>query len=378
MLLRGGTVFLDHGAFAIADVAVSSGKIACVGACGQSAADGEVLELNGKFVIPGLIDIHIHGAMGADFSDGTAEAVRMIAAYLAGCGVTSFLGTTMSLPEPQLSQSMAFARGMEAEDPTLATLQGIHMEGPYLSAEKRGAQKADYLQNPDWEQFERLQRASGDRILLVGVAPELPGTAAFIERAAKQCTVSLAHTNADYDTAAKAYRAGASHATHLFNGMRTFSHREPGVVGAALDCAAHVELICDGVHVHPAAVRLVFAAFGPERVCLISDSMRACGMPDGTYDLGGQSVTVREGQATIESGSLAGSVTNLFECMNKAIAFGISRETAILSATRNPAIAAGIYGRVGSITAGKAADLLILDEGFRLCGVIHNGVMIRR
>lgn len=377
MLLRSGTVFVETGVFAPADIAISSGKIACIGGCGSVAEAGEALDLSGKFVIPGLIDIHIHGAMGADFSDGTTQGVRAIAAYLAKNGITSFLGTTMSLPEEQLEKSMAFGPpGMDFEKPTLATLRGIHMEGPYLSREKRGAQKADYLRNPDWEGFERLWRASGGHIRLAAVAPELPGAIAFIQKAAERCTVSLAHTNAGYDTAAKAYRAGASHATHLFNGMTSFSHREPGVVGAAFDYASHAELICDGVHVHPSAVRMVFSAFGPERVCLISDSMRACGMPDGTYDLGGQSVTVQGVQATTNSGSLAGSVTNLFGCMTNAISFGIPRETAILAATRNPANAIGIYDRVGSISPGKAADLLVLNEDFSLNRVIHNGTLL--
>ncbi len=379
MLLRFGTVFLESGVFAPADIAVESGRIACVGACTAYAGSGETLDLSGKLVVPGLIDIHLHGAMGADFSDGTEEAARSIAAYLAGHGVTSFLGTTMSLPEQTLMRSMSLARaGAAPPDPARATLRGIHMEGPFLSLEKRGAQKADYIRQPDWDQFVRLSEASGGNILLVDVAPELPGALAFIEKAAERCVVSLAHTNADYDTASAAYRAGATHATHLFNGMRAFSHRQPGAVGAALDFASHVELICDGVHVHPSVVRLVFAALGPDRVCLISDSMRACGMPDGKYDLGGQSVLVRDGQATIDNGSLAGSVANLYDCMKTAVSFGIPRETAVLAATRNPALAVGIYDRVGSIRAGKAADLLILNEDFSLSGVMHNGVLLNR
>lgn len=377
MLLRSGTVFLEDGRFAKADILVESGNIACVGACPAQAADCETLDLNGKYVIPGLIDIHTHGAMGTDFSDGTPEAVQTIAAYLVHHGITSFLGTTMSLPESRLSQSIALARvGNVSADVALATLQGIHMEGPFLSLEKCGAQNADYIQQPDWDQFERLQAVCGGRILLLSVAPELPGAIDFIAKAKASCTVSLAHTDADYNTAAAAYHAGASHATHLFNGMRAFSHREPGVVGAALDYASHVELICDGVHVHPSVIRLVFAAFGSERVCLVSDSMRACGMPDGIYELGGQSVKVRSGQATIDSGSLAGSVTNLFDCMLNAISYGIPRETAILAATRNPARAVGLYDRIGSISPHKEADLLIMNSDFSLdCVMLHGSIV---
>ena len=377
MLLRSGTVFLENGEFSHADIAIDSGRISFVGTGDGRAADAETLDLSGKFVIPGLIDLHIHGAMGADFSDGSADGVRKIAAYLVSRGVTSFLGTTMSIPEAQLRESMAPDPSvLDAADPSLATMHGIHMEGPYLSHEKRGAQNAAYLQTPDWERFARLNKASGGRILLVGVAPELPGAMEFIKKAAADCTVSLAHTDADYEAAAAAYHAGASHATHLFNGMRAFSHREPGAVGAALDYASHAEIICDGLHVHPSVIRMAFSALGPERVCLISDSIRACGMPEGTYDLGGQTVFVRGRQATIDNGSLAGSVTNLFECMTNAVSFGIPREAAVLAATRNPARAVGIYDRVGSISPGKEADLLILNGDFSLDRVLHRGVIV--
>lgn len=378
MLFRSNNVFLENGVFAPAEVIVRSGKIESVREPGAAQSGDDALDLDDQYLIPGLVDIHTHGAMGADFSDGTAEAAATISAYLAAHGITSFLGTTMSLPEETLSRSCVVARQtVNRSYPRRATLRGINLEGPFLSKAKCGAQNPASIIAPDYGMFLRLDEASGASIRIVDVAPEAPGALDFIANAAAGRTVSLAHSGADYDTASAAYAAGASHATHLFNGMAAYSHKEPGVVGAALDFAAHVELICDGQHVHPSVVRMVFTALGPARVCLISDSMRACGMPDGTYDLGGQAVTVANRRATIETGSLAGSVTNLFDCMAKAISFGIPRETAVLAATRNPAVAAGIYDRVGSVTPGKAADLLILNPDFSLAGVVQNGVLTR-
>lgn len=380
MILKSGNVFLEDGSFSRTDLAIENGRIASIGADLCAGIDHEdELNLQGKFVIPGLVDIHIHGAMGADFSDGIPEGFQAIAEYLLMHGITSFLATSMSLPENTLSKCFLLANRVSKEvTPTRATLQGINMEGPFLSKEKRGAQNADFLSVPDWEIFERLNEASGSNIRLVDVAPELPGALEFISKASAVCAVSLAHTNADYNTASNAYSAGAKHATHLFNGMGVYSHYQPGVVGAALDYAEHAELICDGLHVHPSLVRMVFSVLGPDRVCLISDSMRACGMSDGTYDLGGQAVTVSGKLATIPSGSLAGSVSNLFECMQNAVSFGIPLETAILAATRNPAITIGKYDRIGSISVNKTADLLILNKDLTLCDVIHHGSLLNQ
>jgi N-acetylglucosamine-6-phosphate deacetylase len=370
---------MENGVFARTDVSITNGKISSVGPDSGTELSENVIDLRGKYVIPGLVDIHIHGAMGADFSDGAIESIHTISGYLIRHGVTSFLATSMSLPEDALSRCFSLVRhAIDEVNPARATLQGINMEGPFLSREKRGAQKAEYISAPDGDMFERLNQASGGHIRLVDVAPELPGALEFIAKASTDCTVSLAHTNADYDTASAAFSAGAKHATHLFNGMSAYSHRQPGVVGAALDHAAHAELICDGRHVHPSLVRMAFSVLAPERICLISDSMRACGMPDGQYDLGGQTVTVANKLATIQSGSLAGSVSNLFECMNHAISFGIPKETAILAATRNPAVAIGKYDQIGSISPNKTADLLVLNQDFSLSSIIHHGVFVNR
>ena len=188
----------------------------------------------------------------------------------------------------------------------------------------------------------------------------------FIRQASQLCTVSLAHTTADYDTAMNAFENGAKHVTHLFNGMPPFHHRRPGVVGAAADTGVFVELISDGHHIHPSMVRSVFRLFGDDKVCLISDAMRACGMPEGRYDLGGQVVTVNYGAARIDSGSLAGSVTVLTDCFRKAVQFGVPLECALKAATINPATSAGLDHLLGSLAVGKRADILILNKDLSL------------
>lgn len=373
MILKNADIFCPSGFFQETDLLIRGDRVEALGS--QLSQEGEeVLDLTGKLVIPGLVDIHIHGAMGADFSDGDPRGNEKIMAYLIRWGVTSWLGTSMSLSEEHLCRVFSTAKEqMDGADPALSTLRGINMEGPFLSLARCGAQNTDFIIPPDIEMFRRLFRLSGDSIRLVDMAPELEGSMDFIREASKLCAVSLAHTAADYKTAAQAYSQGASHATHLYNGMEPFLHREPGTVCAAFDHAAHAELICDGLHIHPAVIRNAFRLLGRDRACLISDSMRAAGLENGVYDLGGQEVTVKDGKATIANGSLAGSVTDLFTCMRRAVAFGVPREQAILAATRNPAKAAGLDGLVGALAPGKLADLLVTDPALNLERVMHLG-----
>lgn len=373
MLIQGGNLFCDDGVFHAADLTTDGGVITAIG---ETAADSgeDVIDAAGCYVIPGLVDIHIHGAMGADFSDGTPDAIRTMARFLLQKGVTSFLGTSMALPGERLASIYAAARPMVGQSaPMGATLRGINMEGPFFNAEKRGAQNRDYIIPPDVDLFLRLNEASGGHIRTVAVAPETEGAMDFIRRASALCHVSLAHSCADYDTARRALAAGADHITHVFNGMPAFHHRDPGIVGAAADSDAYVELICDGIHVHPSMVRTVFRLFGEDRVCLISDAMRACGMPDGQYDLGGQCVTVSDGSATIGSGSLAGSVTALSDCLRRAVQFGVPLVSALKAATINPARSVGLEHTVGSLSCGKQADILIVDKSLALKHIILAG-----
>ncbi len=364
MILQNGSIFTALGRFMPADVRIEEGRIAEVAPAG-SLSGGEVLDASGKYVTPGFVDIHIHGAAGEDFCDsvdGDAKHVRAMQQYLGSQGVTSFLGTTMAFSEEILGGIFSTIRPLLGAEGEGAVLRGVNMEGPFFNKSKKGAQAEKYIIDPDWEMFQRLYEASGGSIRLLDVAPELPGAMEFIQKAAKLCTVSIAHTSATYEQAKDAFAHGASHTTHLFNAMPAFTHRAPGVVGAAADDAAHVEMICDGIHLHPAVVRAVFALFGAERVCLISDSMRACGMPNGVYTLGGQTVYMTDGRATLEDGTIAGSATCLAECFRRAVKFGVPLESALRAATINPAQAAGLFDELGSVTAGKRADLLVLGR----------------
>jgi len=221
--------------------------------------------------------------------------------------------------------------------------------------------------------FDRLNSVSGGTIRLVDIAPELPRAMEFIRHASTIATVSIAHTTADYTTAMEAFRSGATHVTHLFNAMPPFSHRDPGVVGAASDAGADVELICDGIHLHPCVIRSVFKWFGDDKVILISDAMMACGLPDGTYELGGQAVDVSAGKATLHDGTIAGSATDLYTCMKRAVEFGIPLESAVRAAAYNPARSAGLDQQIGSIASGKRGDLLLLDTNLSIVQVICGG-----
>ncbi len=321
----------------------------------------DAVDLQGATVIPGLIDVHNHGNSGHDFSDGSYDGLVTMAKYLAAHGITSFAPASMTLPYETLSAAFATARRLADEAPAgCARLMGIQMEGPYFAEKKKGAQNGAYLKTPDFEGFRKLYEDCGGLIRIADVAPELPGAEEFIEKASKLCTVSVAHTDSDYDHAKMAFARGATHLTHLYNAMPGIHHRKPGVIPAAVE-APHVraELICDGMHVHPASVRLAFAMFGGARMVLISDALRCCGMPDGEYELGGQQVFLSGGVAKLADGTLAGSATNLFDCMKNAILFGISEEDAVRAATWNPACALGVQDRVGAIAPGMLADFLI-------------------
>ncbi|MBQ9647748.1 MAG: N-acetylglucosamine-6-phosphate deacetylase, partial [Oscillospiraceae bacterium] len=260
---------------------------AAVNAVGAGVSGGA--DARGCYLIPGLIDIHTHAAVGEDASDGEPEGMPKMSRYYAAKGVTSWCPTTMTLKEPELTKAMHVIRDFRRPDDG-AKVAGVNLEGPFVSYEKRGAQNADNIHAPDAAMFHRLNEASGGIVRLVTIAPEEPGALACIRDVSRVCTVSLGHTAADYDTAMAAYDAGARHATHLFNAMPALGHRAPGVIAAASDAGATVELIADGLHIHPAVVRLTHRLFG-DKLVLISDSLRCAGMPDGDYTLGGQPIT---------------------------------------------------------------------------------------
>ena len=341
----------------------------------------EVIDGQGSYAIPGLIDLHFHGCKGYDFCDGTKEAIAEIAKYEASIGVTAIAPATMTLPVEELERILAVAASYKKEAEVSGTqgadLIGINMEGPFISPAKKGAQDERNIIPCDSDICQRFLDASEGLVKFVGIAPECSEESVhFIQQMKDKVHISLAHTNADYDTAMDAFQAGANHAVHLYNAMPSFTHRAPGVIGAVADNKhVNAELICDGVHIHPSVVRATFQMLGADRMILISDSMRATGMPDGRYTLGGLEVDVVGNRATLVSdGALAGSATNLLDCMRTVVKkMGIPLETAVACATMNPAKALGEYENYGSITSGKKGNVVLLDSELNLKMVVKEG-----
>ena len=380
MIIKNVKVYTEEKLFQEGEIAIGNGRFQ---ESSQITEDKnqEVIDGEGCYAIPGLIDIHFHGCKGYDFCDGTKEAIAEIAKYEASVGVTGIAPATMTLPLEELTHILSVAASYKKtaaqEQLPGADLLGINMEGPFISVEKKGAQDERNIISCNLEICQQFLDASEGLVKFIGIAPEKNNNALQVIQGMKhKVNLSLAHTNADYDTAKAAFDAGANHAVHLYNAMPPFTHRMPGVVGAVAD-SPHVnaELICDGVHIHPAVVRATFRMMGDDRMILISDSMRATGMPDGKYLLGGLAVEVVGNRATLVSnGALAGSATNLMDCMRTAVKkMGIPLETAVACATMNPAKALGEYKDYGSITPGKKADLVLLDSELNLKMVFKDG-----
>ena len=377
MRVTGGQVFDLEKGFIERDVCTDGPLLA------SASRDGRMLDASGCYVIPGLVDVHFHGCVGEDFSDASPEGLQRMADFELSQGVTYICPAGMTLPEDQLTAICRNAAAHRAKNAGGAQLVGLHLEGPFLSTAKKGAQNGDFLHDPDSAMLRRLQKAAEGCVKLVTVAPEQPGAMDFIRAAvADGIAVSVGHTTADYDTAAAAFAAGADHATHLYNGMPPLHHRSPGVIGAAFDDPkVQVELICDGIHIHSSVVRATFRLFGAERVILISDSLRATGMPDGQYPFGGQEIEVHGNRATIlgHPETLAGSVTSLMGCLRQAVAFGVPLADAVRAASYNPARSIGIDRQAGSLDTGKEASLILLDrEDLSIRAIVFQGELLEQ
>ena len=376
-----GMIFTNKLMFEPGEITITEDTIKKMELCREDQLTGEEADC---YILPGLIDTHFHGCTGYDFCDGTVDAMRAIATYELTHGITTICPATMTLPEEMLADICTVCAEMIRTElllegiPFADVLRGIYLEGPFISMEKKGAQNPAYVRKADLKMLTRLQQAAEGLIRIVAIAPETKGAMECIREGKHAFCFSIAHTCADYETAKEAIRSGAHHVTHLYNAMPPFSHREPGVIGAAAeDGKTDVELICDGIHIHPSVVKSTFKLFGAERVILISDSMMAAGMEDGEYMLGGQSVQVKGNLATLADGTIAGSVRNLFDCMRTAVCMGVPKEAAVRAATYNPASAIGIEGECGSLQTGRKADILITDKKFNLQEVIKSGKTVR-
>lgn len=366
MIIKGGAVFQEDKSFAVKDLFVQKGRIVESLTQGVDAVE---IDAAGLYVLPGLVDIHSHGAVGEDFSDGDIEGLHKILQYEYFHGITSYCPTSMTLKKEEICKIFCIMKNWQDRE-GMAHVAGLNMEGPFLDAEKKGAHLAEHILPPDVDFFRQCNGACKNRIRLVTLAPNQEGAMDFIRELKGQVIISLGHTAADYETAKAAFQAGASHVTHLFNAMNPMGHRAPGLIGAAAerkDCVA--ELICDGIHVHESMVRAAFKLF-PGRIALISDSMRATGLAEGIYDLGGQQVHVRGKLATLADGTIAGSASNLYDCMCNAVSFGIPLGEAIAAASMVPAKSIGIFDQVGSLTPGKRADILLTDKDLNLVRVL--------
>ena len=374
MIIRNAKVLTLNGQFVEKDLVIRDGRIVFGAA---PLADEEIVDAQGAYALPGLVDIHFHGAVGHDFCDADEAGLQAIADFEASKGVLAICPATMTFNEEILNGIMDVAAAHKNERG--ADLVGINMEGPYISPDKVGAQNPKYVMAADPGMFRRLQERSGGLIRLVDIAPEEPGNLDFIKACHNEVRISIAHTCADYDTAKAAFAAGASHMTHLYNAMPGITHRAPGPIIAALEEGAEVELITDGVHIHPAVVRFTFRTFGDDHVILIADSMMACGLPDGQYSLGGQAVTVRGPRATLTEhpGTIAGSATCLYDCMKHAVReMGVPLASAVRAASLNPARSIGIDADYGSLEPGRWGNVILADEELNIVKVIRKGEVL--
>ncbi len=355
------------------DIKVENGKITQIGIFEEDGID-----MSERIMIPGFVDIHIHGCGGGDCSDADKTSLDKMAKQLAKNGVTSFCPTAMTLPIDKLEKIAKTIVDYKQEQNSGSKIIGINFEGPFIASAKKGAQNGDYIAIANKNDFEKLYNASSGLMKLITIAPEVTDSDAFIKNASEYCTVSIGHSAANAEECKQAINSGVKHITHLYNAMTPMTHREAGIVGTALDDERVMcELICDGGHICPAVVRNTFDILGENRAVVISDSMRAAGLGEGEFELGGQKTYVKPNikYAVLENGTIAASITNLYEEFKNLIDFGIDFKTALKSCTINPAKAIGEDKNIGSIQTGKCADFIFLNKELDIERVYINGIL---
>lgn len=371
-VIKSKNIFTEEG---IVDgyIIINNNKIENVQSGSYSGGDS-VYDYHNAYILPGFIDIHIHGGYGEDAMDASFEGLKHLSKSLLSEGTTSFLPTTMTQSNENIIQALQNIKNVHNDEYEGAEILGVHLEGPFISEEKIGAQNPKYVQQPNVEQLKKFQEQSGDLIKIITFAPEKEGAKEMIE-SFPEIIFSIGHSAATYEQAEQAVANGARHITHLYNGSSGFQHREPGVVGMALtNDNIHTELIVDGLHAHPASVKLSTITKGNEKFYLITDAMRAKGKPDGVYDLGGQAVIVKNGEARISSGALAGSVLKMNHGLKHLLEYSGKDLSELWRVTSlNQAIALNIDNNKGSIKEGKDADIVILDENFEVISTIKSG-----
>ncbi|WP_028992128.1 N-acetylglucosamine-6-phosphate deacetylase [Thermoanaerobacter thermocopriae] len=374
ILLKHGEIYTEKGIIYNGDVLILEDKIVEIGKDLYNV-DAEVIDLKGKKIVPGFIDIHIHGGVGHDTMDATYEALNAISIHLAKHGVTSFCPTTMTMDIPYILNALKNINETMKKKTAGAQILGAYVEGPFISKEHKGAQDEKYIIPPDKVLFDKFLEVSGGNIKVIALAPEKDPDGSFVEHVTKKgVKVSLGHTNATYEEMKNGVEHGATIAVHTYNGMKGLHHREPGALGEVfLDDRIYSEVIVDFIHTHPASVKLLIKIKGTNKVILISDAMSACELGDGEYKLGGQKVFVKNGEARLESGSLAGSTLTLDKAVKNITSLGVPLFEACKMASLNPAKAIGVDDRKGSIEVGKDADIVVLNNDLTVYMTIIEG-----
>ncbi len=350
------------------DLRIEDGKITALAARGTLEArdSEEVLDLSGKILTPGMIDIHIHGAVGKDTMDGTEESLEAISRHLAQHGVTSFLPTTMTMGVEDIQKVFELEPELSG-----ASMLGFHMEGPFINFNRKGAQNGEYVRLPT--AAEMAEYADTSRVKIITLAPEAEGAIEFIREFSKKHVISLGHSDATYEQAIAAIEAGATSITHCFNAMPQLVSRNPGIIGAGVHSGIYGEFICDGLHLHPATVFCGYRMFGPDRMVLVSDSLRAAGLGDGEYQFGGQKVIVKDDVARVESGSIAGSISNVWNNVRNCVNFGVPLADALRMGSLTPATLIGEDEHKGSLAEGKDADFIVTNDNLEILDVYIEG-----